>query len=422
MLVACGGSVDGDALAETGQELGAVPGSYLVDVTSGGDAAVDSWIRARGVASRRFQKIRGRAVDGLTRADAAELAQLPGVAGVYPNRVIGIGPDGKPGGGGGGGTAAQVVPENVRHIAADQAWATSTGAGIGIAIVDTGLDFAHTDLRASPTCFSAVGAATACGDANGHGTHVAGIAAAINNETDVVGVAPDATVYAVRVLDAAGSGSDAQVMAGLDWVASNWNSVSPPIRVANLSLGRDGAVDDNPVLHAAVQAVTAAGVTVVVAAGNDQSKDVSTQIPAAYPEVLAIASTTARTGGLPSTGACKTAPPIAADTASYFTTDGTGVFLSAPGEEAENISKSCFIQSFGVLSLALGGGTTRMSGTSMAAPMVSGVVALAAQAGLALAQSDATSVGVAPLNSPASGYTFDGVREGVVNALAAVAP
>jgi subtilisin family serine protease len=208
-------------------------------------------------------------------------------------------------------------------------------------------------------------------------------------------------------------------MSGLEWVLDNHASVAPAIKVVNMSLGRSGSVDDNPAMHDLITALAGAGITVVVAAGNDATMDVGSQIPAAYPEVMAVASTTALAG----TNQCRhLSAPIAADTASYFTTDGTGVIVSAPGEERENVSRACFISSVGILSTRLGGGTTRMSGTSMAAPHVAGIVARYYQAGFQAndirqyLQLDAERVGSAPLDSPTSQYSYDGVREGVAQA------
>jgi subtilisin family serine protease len=100
------------------------------------------------------------------------------------------------------------------------------------------------------------------------------------------------------------------------------------------------------------------------------------------------------------------------------------VSVSAPGEDQEDVSRGCLIKSVGILSTKLGGGTTRMSGTSMAAPHVAGIAARHLQQNpdwspadvrIRLAY-DATRQGVAPLDSPTSSYTFDGVREGVVAA------
>lgn len=376
----------------------------------------------------RYEVIPAEAVQVDTVAALAELEQDPQVLAVIPDRPIyahvrsarRVQ------------TTTQVVPEGVKRIGAwpPLPW---TGDGVGVAVVDTGIDFNHRDLKPVATaCFTAF---TACQDDEGHGTHVSGIVAARNNSVDVVGVAPGATLYAVKVLDQTGSGSDATVIAGLDWIARNANEVDPPIRVINMSLGREGSIDDNPALRQAVQALYEMGISVVVSAGNDADLEVSEQVPATYPEVMAIASTTAVDGS----NKCRFfSGSIKADTASFFTTDGTfdsatgiGVTMSAPGEDKENISRGCFAQSVGILSTRLGGGTTRMSGTSMSAPHVTGVVALmwqrANSLSLVLGPEDAratlrltaSKVGEAPLDSPIVGYTFDGEREGIASATGA---
>jgi subtilisin family serine protease len=248
--------------------------------------------------------------------------------------------------------------------------------------------------------------------------------AALNNKIDVVGVAPNAKLYCVKVLDLLGTGSDASVMAGLDWVFNNHSFVVPAIRVVNMSLGRSGTLDDNPALRASVQRLYNLGIVVVVAAGNDSGSEVSQEVPATYPEVFAVGSTTAVNG---SNSCVLVQGRILADTASYFTTDGRfdqttkiGVTISVPGEERENIEFFCAVTSVGILSTRLGGGTTRLSGTSMAAPHVAGIVARLMQSGAAgpenirgIIRAGAERKGIAPLDSPAAGYTFDGEREGI---------
>jgi subtilisin family serine protease len=213
-------------------------------------------------------------------------------------------------------------------------------------------------------------------------------------------------------------------MAGLDWVLTNHASVQPPIKVVNMSLGRPGAIDDNPALRQLIVNLDAAGITIVVAAGNEASAEISERIPAAYAAdgtLVAVASTTAKAGS----NQCRfLSAPIAADTASYFTTDGADVIVSAPGEDAEDVNRGCLIRSVGILSTRLGGGTTRLSGTSMASPHVAGIVARYYQQNPAYTpvdirqflQLDADRPSVAPLDSPTSSYSFDGRREGIAQA------
>ncbi len=320
------------------------------------------------------------------------------------------------------GTSTQVTPSGVTRLGGPVAG--SDGLGIGVAIVDTGIDLLNADLAPAPQTYSAFGGT--CQDDNGHGTAIAGLVAALNNTIGVVGVAPSAKPYCVKVLDSTGSGSDANIIAGLNWIYLNWNLVTPNIRVVNMSLGRPGTISDNSSYRAAIQSLYNLGIVVVTAAGNDASVEVKNRVPMAYPEVVNVASTAALKG----TTACRTQAAILADSASYFTSDGkfdpatrVGITVSAPGEDSESITSTCGVASVGMLTLNRGGGTIRASGTSVAAPLVAGVVARLIQKGNAgvenirskLRSTDQL-VGVAPIDSRITGYTFDGEREGIAKA------
>lgn len=366
-----------------------------------------------------------------------DLLAVPGLQ-VIPDRPVHImAKPTNPGkvSGGSDSQPTQSVPDGVNRIGAAPGSLSVTGSGVGVAIVDTGLDFSHGDLAVANACYDAFGGS--CQDDHGHGTHVGGIVAALDNTQDVVGVASDATLYAVKVLDSAGSGNDSTIMAGLQWVINNAGQMSVPIRVVNMSLGRPGSLYDNPAMRSLVQTLKTKGIVVVVAAGNNAKVEVAQMVPATYPEVLAVASTTAINGA----NQCRNySGLIAADTASYFTTDGRlntnmiGVTISAPGAQKEDISQRCTVAAKGILSLKLGGGSTRMSGTSMAAPHVAGVIALLLAADSSIMapeyivdyvrsalRSSAARIASAPLNSPTTTYTFDGEREGVVSACGVLA-
>ncbi len=127
---------------------------------------------------------------------------------------------------------AQTLPWGITRIGADQSWTQSTGKGIKIAVVDTGIDYMHPDLDANVKgCVTFVTGTSDCKDDNGHGTHVAGTIAAENNDIGVVGVAPDAWLYGVKVLNRKGSGWTSDVIAGIDWSNSNG------MQVISMSLG-----------------------------------------------------------------------------------------------------------------------------------------------------------------------------------------
>ncbi|MDQ1516919.1 MAG: hypothetical protein QOE80_2749 [Actinomycetota bacterium] len=214
-------------------------------------------------------------------------------------------------------------------------------------------------------------------DNNGHGTHVAGIVAD-KGIPGVVGVSPGTPLYAVRVFGADGSGDLSGVICGLNWVAQN--AAADNIKVVNMSLGGVGTDDgscgatDQDAFHAAVCRVTAAGVTVVAAAGNDGG-DLAKSTPAAYDEVLAVtamADFDGKPGGLfQGTSPCSTkgTDDTAADFSDYATPGSADAnhTIAAPGV--------CITSTWN------DGATQTISGTSMASPHVAGLVARCIDAG-----------------------------------------
>lgn len=202
-------------------------------------------------------------------------------------------------------------------------------------IIDTGIDTAHTDLSVVNHVNFAGGPNKDC---HGHGTHVAGTVAATDNTSDVVGVAPGAPLTGVKVLGCGGSGTTSGVIKGVDWVTAN--AITPAI--ANMSLG--GGVSDS--LDAAVKNSADSGVFYSIAAGNSGA-DACNYSPA-------------RAGTY--NGVMTTAATDQNDQDPNWSNFGPCVDIWAPGVS--------------ILSTKKGGGTTTMSGTSMAAPHVGGTGAL----------------------------------------------
>ena len=267
--------------------------------------------------------------------------------------------------------AGDTAPPGVRRLGAATATTVREASTTNVAVIDSGIDLSHTDLNAvnGKNCISGGNAR----DDNGHGTHVAGTIGAKNNGAGVVGVAPGTKLYAVKVVNAQGSGTDAQVICGIDWVTANAAALG--IKVANMSLGGPGADDANcgntngDALHRAICNSVAAGVTYVVAAGNS-SEDFAGDVPASYNEVLTVTAMADFDGvsggaGTPSCADGYFEEDDAAASFSNFTTDGSADVahtVAGPGV--------C------VLSTWPGNKYQTISGTSMASPHVAGVVAL----------------------------------------------
>ena len=227
---------------------------------------------------------------------------------------------------------------------------------VDVAVLDSGIG-PHPDLNVVGGVSCADGV-TSYDDDRGHGTHVAGTIGALDNGIGVVGVAPGARLWAVKVLHSDGHGLTSEVICGLDWVAAN----SDKIDVVNMSLGKPGAESPcpgNDLLHNAVCRVVDAGVTVVAAAGNSTS-DAATIRPATFDEVITV-SALADSDGIPGgTGAATAKGPD--DSLADFSNFGPDVDIAAPGVN--------------ILSTKLGGGYGLGWGTSMASPHVAGAAAL----------------------------------------------
>lgn len=180
---------------------------------------------------------------------------------------------------GGSAAAGQEIPWGITRIGADRAWARSTGEGIRVAVIDSGIDIDHPDLAGNiKGGYNAVKHKSSFNDGFGHGTHVAGIIAALNNAFGVVGTGYTISLYGVKVLDDSGSGRLSDLIEGLGWAVKNH------MQVVNISLETG---QDIPPFRKAITETVAAGVVIVAAAGNEGG---ATAYPAAYPEVIAVSA------------------------------------------------------------------------------------------------------------------------------------
>ena len=262
---------------------------------------------------------------------------------------------------------AQTTPTGINRANAD---ASPTAAingvdqrvDVDVAVIDTGVDLDHPDLNVNRVKAKTCALALSADDDNGHGSHVSGTIGALDNGAGVVGMAPGARIWPVKVLNAAGIGFTSDIVCGIDYVTANAAS----IEVANMSLGGSGTDDgncgrtDGDAEHEAICASVAAGVTYVVAAGND-SADAATSAPAAYDEVITV-SALSDFNGLPGGGAASTCRADVDDTFADYSNYGADVDIIAPG--------TC------ILSTWMNGGYDTISGTSMASPHVAGGAAL----------------------------------------------
>lgn len=233
---------------------------------------------------------------------------------------------------------AQVLPWGIDRIDAELVWpGGNTADPVKVAVIDTGISKDHPDLKANiKGGINIINPLKSWNDDNGHGSHVAGIIAALNNDLGVVGAGPAADLYAVKALNRNGSGFLSDVISGIQW------SVANGIKVINLSLGTSQNIQS---MHDAVKAAHDVGVVVIAAAGNSGGAVI---FPAAYPEVIAVGATDKN------------------NVLASFSSRGPEVDLVAPGVS--------------IFSTYKGTGYAILSGTSMAAPHVTGSAALALNA------------------------------------------
>lgn len=229
----------------------------------------------------------------------------------------------------------QTMPWGVKKILASGCWDRTTGKGVRVAVLDTGVDMNHPDLKGNLQggC-DTINERPEPIDDNGHGTHVAGTIAAQNNDFGVVGVAPEASIYAVKAFDSRGQGQVSDIVQGVEWC------VQRRMNIMNMSFGTR---ESSKALTLAIEKAAAAGIIMVAAAGNEGRQD-AVLYPGRDPNVIAVAATTQD------------------DRIASFSSSGREVAISAPGEDVPSTYKGSTYKT--------------ISGTSMACPHVSGVAAL----------------------------------------------
>lgn len=229
---------------------------------------------------------------------------------------------------------AQKIPWGIDRIDAERCWEKVDGKNINVAVLDTGIDLKHPDLVVDGGV-NTINKRSSYNDDNGHGTHVAGIIGALSNKIGVIGAAPAVYLFAVKALNKKGEGYLSDIIEGLQWCISN------DIDLINMSLGTPS---ESNAMKQAVEAVYNAGITIVAAAGNSGPDNNTVLYPGKYPQVIAVSAIDQE------------------DKIAYFSSVGPEVDLAAPGVNIFSTYKRSTYQT--------------LSGTSMAAPHVTGAAAL----------------------------------------------
>ncbi|MDK1080170.1 MAG: S8 family serine peptidase [Anaerolineae bacterium] len=256
--------------------------------------------------------------------------------------------------------APQGNPTGIDRIEADKNLnANGVTVNYDVAIIDSGIDSDHPDLNVAGGVNFANGPAGKSDDGNGHGTHVAGTVAAIDNGIGAVGVAPGARLWAIRVCGNSGFCFTGDMVAGIDWVADQKATGAIDFAVANMSISTSdegsSCSQSSGAIHQAICGLVNTGVVFAMAAGNDN------RLKTAYPEVLTVSALADFDGKAGGAGA-STCRSDEDDTLANFSNYGPFVDIAAPG--------IC------IYSTWKGGGYNTISGTSMASPHVAGAVAL----------------------------------------------
>jgi major intracellular serine protease len=240
------------------------------------------------------------------------------------------------------------IPYGIKKIEAEMVWEQGEkGEGIVVAILDTGIDANHPDLKdriIGGRNFTNEGGANDYHDGAGHGTHVAGTIGASENGSGVIGIAPECKLLIGKVLGSNGSGSIQGIINALDWVRDWAGPNGEKVRVVNMSLG---GPDDVPELHEAIKRVVDKGIVICAASGNEGDNDENTleySYPALYNEVVTVAASDEK---------------------------GKLAFFSN-----NNLQVDCIASGVNVISTYPTSKYARLSGTSMATPHVTGAVAL----------------------------------------------